>query len=215
MDRRHLLSAGAGASIGIALFWLMPRLVAPPAAPPDQPTPIIEMETPRIPDRAAPEPRPPPPPRPTASDQTPRPAAPLATDPVAESKSRVELTAVPERPDRPVGVDPTLPVVDITGDDGEPSLADYGLEARRSFAPQYPPGPQRDGIEGWVEVEFTVTVTGTVRDVRMVAGEPRVPDFERAAVRAMARWTFRPPQRDGVAVEVIARQRFNFRLVDD
>lgn len=214
MDRRHLLSAGAGAVIGVALFWLMPRLVSPPAAPPDEPTPIVEMQTPRLPD----DPEPPvrrPPPRPPESSKVPKPAEPLATEPVDAPDTEVVVTSVPERPGRPTGVDPTLPSADIESDGEGPSLADYGLEPLRSFAPQYPPAPQRDGIEGWVEVEFTVTVTGSVRDVRMVAGEPRVPDFERAAVRAMARWTFRPPQRDGVAVEVTARQRFNFRLVDD
>jgi len=75
--------------------------------------------------------------------------------------------------------------------DGTPSVSQRDLEPVATPDPAYPPDAFRDGVEGWVEVEFTVTERGVTRDVQVVASEPRGV-FDAAAVQAVAAWTYRP-----------------------
>lgn len=65
--------------------------------------------------------------------------------------------------------------------------------------PEYPPRAKQRGIEGWVEVEFTITKVGTVRDERVLnSNPPRV--FDRAALQAIRRWRYNPQIENGIAV---------------
>jgi protein TonB len=57
--------------------------------------------------------------------------------------------------------------------------------------PVYPVEALRNGTKGWVELEFTVTPNGSVRDIEVVAAEPRGV-FDSAASEAVAGWRFRP-----------------------
>jgi TonB family protein len=57
--------------------------------------------------------------------------------------------------------------------------------------PVYPAQALRNGTAGWVELEFTITEAGTVRDVQVVGAQPSGV-FERAATEALADWRFRP-----------------------
>jgi len=75
--------------------------------------------------------------------------------------------------------------------DGTPSVSHRDLEPVATPDPAYPPDAFREGVEGWVEVEFTVTERGVTRDVQVVAAEPRGV-FDAAAVQAVAAWTYRP-----------------------
>ena len=75
----------------------------------------------------------------------------------------------------------------------------------------YPMRARERGIEGWVLVEFTITATGTVRDpVVLEADPPRI--FDRAALRAIKKWKYRPRVVEGVAVERVERNRLTFEL---
>lgn len=65
--------------------------------------------------------------------------------------------------------------------------------------PVYPADALRSGIEGWVELMFTITETGTVRDVEVVAAEPRGV-FESAATQAVGSWRYRPRLANGQPV---------------
>jgi protein TonB len=57
----------------------------------------------------------------------------------------------------------------------------------------------RARVGGWVELEFTVTPTGGVRDIQAVGAEPaRV--FDAAATQALAQWRFKPRVVNGRAV---------------
>jgi len=58
--------------------------------------------------------------------------------------------------------------------------------------PTYPAEARRDGTEGWVRLQFTVTERGQVRDIVIVGAEPSGV-FEGAAAEALQRWRFRPP----------------------
>jgi protein TonB len=77
--------------------------------------------------------------------------------------------------------------------------------------PMYPREAAMAGIEGWVKVEFTITEQGDVRDPQVVdAQPPRV--FNRAALRAILKWKFKPRVVEGVAVERRATQVIDFAL---
>ncbi|MEO8467447.1 MAG: energy transducer TonB [Gammaproteobacteria bacterium] len=71
--------------------------------------------------------------------------------------------------------------------------------------PDYPARAQARGIEGWVQIQFAVTPTGTVREPVVVAAEPQG-IFEDAALKAIARWRYNPRIDGGVAVERVGLQ---------
>lgn len=78
--------------------------------------------------------------------------------------------------------------------------------------PQYPPRASARGIEGWVIVEFTITAAGTVKDPIVVDADP--PGiFNRAMLRAIRKWKYKPKIEDGIAVERTGvRVRQNFEM---
>jgi len=76
--------------------------------------------------------------------------------------------------------------------------------------PQYPIQALERGIEGWVEVRFTITAAGTVKDPVVLASKPSS-IFNRAALRAIRKWKYKPKIEEGVAVErpgVVVRLTF-------
>ena len=81
--------------------------------------------------------------------------------------------------------------------------------------PDYPPRAVAQNIEGWVQVQFSVTSIGTVRDAVVVASEPGTM-FDDAALKAVARWRYNPRIDGGVAVERVGLQTlFRFELAAD
>lgn len=80
--------------------------------------------------------------------------------------------------------------------------------------PEYPRRAVQRGIEGWVQVQFTITAAGTVKDVKIVDAEPRKV-FDEAAVKAVSRWRYNPRVENGVAVERVGiRVLLRFKLED-
>jgi TonB family protein len=80
-----------------------------------------------------------------------------------------------------------------------------------SVTPKYPSKAEVNKVQGWVEVDFTVTDSGTVKDVAVHAAEP-AGVFEEAAVGALAQWRFKPVLRDSKPVPQRARIRIRFTL---
>ena len=74
--------------------------------------------------------------------------------------------------------------------------------------PEYPPRAKQQGIGGWVELEFTITPTGTVSDARVIASNPTF-IFDRAALRAVRKWRYNPKVEEGKSV---ARPGVQIRL---
>ncbi len=72
--------------------------------------------------------------------------------------------------------------------------------------PTYPSRAAARGIEGWVDVEFTVGADGRPRDARVVNANPRAV-FDSAALEAIARWRYEPPP--GGEARIGLRLRFN------
>lgn len=66
--------------------------------------------------------------------------------------------------------------------------------------PQYPLRAAERGTEGWVEVEFTISAAGTVKDPVVLNYHPST-IFNRAAVKAIRKWKYNPKIEDGQPVE--------------
>lgn len=80
-------------------------------------------------------------------------------------------------------------------------------------APMYPRRALSRGLEGYVIVEFTVTRTGTVRDVSVVESTSSL--FERAATEAALKFKYKPRVVNGEPIEVRGvRNKLTFRLED-
>jgi len=78
-------------------------------------------------------------------------------------------------------------------------------------APVYPSRALTRGLEGYVIVEFTVTRTGTVRDVFVVESTSTL--FERAATNAALKFKYKPRVIDGEPVEVPGvRNKISFEI---
>jgi protein TonB len=80
--------------------------------------------------------------------------------------------------------------------------------------PQYPLRAAERGIEGWVEVQFTISRTGTVKDAAILNAKPQN-IFNRAALKAIRKWKYNPKIEDGEAVERPGvKVRLTFQLQD-
>jgi protein TonB len=78
-------------------------------------------------------------------------------------------------------------------------------------SPVYPSDAARSRQEGWVEVAFTVSADGKVKDASVVtATPPRI--FNAAALRAVQGWVFQPRLENGKPAEQSIRTRIEFKL---
>ena len=78
--------------------------------------------------------------------------------------------------------------------------------------PEYPQRALQRGLEGWVQVQFTITATGTVKDPIVVDAMPKNV-FDDAALKAIARSRYNPKVENGAAVERVGVQtRILFQL---
>ncbi len=88
-------------------------------------------------------------------------------------------------------------------------IAANKLTLAKSIPAEYPESAERNRSEGWVELDFTVTEAGEVRDIVVHdASAPGV--FDKAASQALAQWRYRPVVRDGKPTAQRARIRMRF-----
>jgi TonB family protein len=141
-------------------------------------------------------------------------ALPAADSPEATPAGDTMLAAAAVQPQREQAAQPTdnVPNEPAAADpsDLEP-VAVSSLNRSKYVAPKYPRAAERRGESGWVDVVFTVSFDGTVRDVEVRDAEP-AGVFERAATRAIERWEFEPIVENGVTVEKRAAIRMMFAL---
>ena len=104
-----------------------------------------------------------------------------------------------------------LPDFDPT-DSLKANQGDRRATAIVKIPPQYPQHLLNKGTEGWVLVEFTITASGTVEDIRVVDGEPKRV-FDKAAIRSIKRWKFQPKIVNGKPVaQYNMREVFRFEI---
>ena len=103
-------------------------------------------------------------------------------------------------------------IVDGTGESMRMVMA-TDLTPLARIPPQYPPAALSQQIEGYVELTFIVTTTGTVREPMVLDARPQGM-FEHAALAAVARWRFRPVTEAGQPIAARVNLRVDFEIPD-
>jgi protein TonB len=140
---------------------------------------------------------------------------------------------VPEKPPKPPetppetppqdmdNINPDAPTINVApptvsantdiGGPGGMNIAEGDYLPIVRVAPVYPARALSRGLEGFVDLSFTVTTTGTVKDPIVLQSTSSL--FERAAVRAVLKFKYKPRVVDGVPVEVPGvKTRISFML---
>lgn len=100
--------------------------------------------------------------------------------------------------------------VDVPDTDGKP-ITDPVPLPDTAVQPDYPRDALLRGVEGYVELEFTVTAKGSVEDVAVLDSKPKG-EFEGTVRAAIKHWKFKPARQDGKPVDERVRHRFDFKL---
>lgn len=120
-------------------------------------------------------------------------------------------------------IDPDAPTISIPapivsantniGGPGGMNIAEGDYLPIVRVAPVYPARALSRGLEGFVDLSFTVTAAGTVIDAIILQSTSSL--FERAATRAVLKFKYKPRVVDGVPVSVSGvKTRISFRLED-
>jgi protein TonB len=147
------------------------------------------------------------------------------TEVATKRDEKVERERPPPTPQTPriafsaSGIDNNVasltPIVDARGAMSRMSMSagsDRDVIPLVRINPDYPPRALSRGLEGWVQVQFTITATGTVKEAVVVNAQPKN-IFDDAALKAIARWRYNPKVESGVAVERVGVQtRIVFQL---
>jgi protein TonB len=94
----------------------------------------------------------------------------------------------------------------------ELSQVDQKPSVLRSIPPTYPFLAKRKNIEGQVMLRFVVDKDGYAQEPEVFSAEPEGAGFEEAALKAIARYKFKPAIKDGEAVDCIVRLPISFEL---
>jgi periplasmic protein TonB len=143
-------------------------------------------------------------------------------------EDKVERTPPPATPDMPQislnssSVESNLvslaPAIDTAGAMTGLSLSagsDRDVVPLVRINPDYPQRALSRGIEGWVQVQFTISETGSVLDPVVVDSSPKGM-FDDAALKAIARWRYNPKVENGVGVQRVGLQTIiRFTLEDE
>jgi protein TonB len=128
----------------------------------------------------------------------------------------------PETPPQEMdNIDPDAPSINIPqpdvaantdiGGPGAMNIAEGDYLPIVRVAPVYPARALSRGLEGHVDLSFTVTTAGTVRDPVVIFSTSSL--FERAAVRAVLKFKYKPRVVDGVPVDVPnVKTRITFKI---
>jgi protein TonB len=148
-----------------------------------------------------------------------------------ETLNTEELT--PEKPPKPPEVPPEVPPQDMDvvdpnaptikipapevsanvdiGGPGGMNIAEGDYLPIVRVAPIYPARALSRGVEGYVDMSFTVTTAGAVKDPIVIFSTSSL--FERAATRAVLKFKYKPRVVDGVPVEVPGvKTRISFQI---
>jgi protein TonB len=83
------------------------------------------------------------------------------------------------------------------------------LKLVRMVRPQYPPEAKQAGIEGTVLLHVKVATDGTVKEIVVKEGEPKLVE---ATVEAVRQWEYEPVKLDGKNIEASTDVTVNFKL---
>jgi len=146
----------------------------------------------------------------------------LNTEDITPEKPAKPPEVPPEIPPQDLdNVDPNAPTINIPpptvasnvdiGGPGAMNIAEGDYLPIVRVAPVYPARALSRGIEGYVDMSFTVTTTGTVKDPIVVFSTSSL--FDRAASRAVLKFKYKPRVVDGLPVEVSGvKTRITFKI---
>jgi protein TonB len=142
---------------------------------------------------------------------------------------------IPEKPPKPPeippeappqqmdNVDPNAPTINVPAPQvsadtslsgpGGMNIAEGDYLPIVRVAPVYPARALSRGLEGYVDLSFTVTSAGTVRDPIVLYSSSSL--FDRAATRAVLKFKYKPRVVDGVPIDVPGvKTRITFQIED-
>ena len=93
----------------------------------------------------------------------------------------------------------------------KPLVAEQSLTRINKLEINYPYRAMQAGVEGWVELGFTVKADGNVTNVKIVNSAPAA-TFDQAASKAVSKLRYQPVIQDGKAVAVDTQVRVVFRI---
>lgn len=131
---------------------------------------------------------------------------------VQQNQNVVNNMPTPNVPALDLGIGGDGPFLGVGG--GVDMGKDGGIIPIVTIQPNYPRKAAIAKIEGWVEMQFTITEGGTVINPKVVDSKP-VRIFDREAIRAILKYKFKPKVVDGVAQTQVATQRIDFKLAED
>jgi len=146
----------------------------------------------------------------------------LNTEDITPEKPPKPPEVPPEIPPQDIdNVDPNAPTINIPppsvvtnvdiGGPGSMNIAEGDYLPIVRVAPVYPARALSRGIEGYVDMSFTVTATGTVKDPIVQFSTSSL--FDRAATRAVLKFKYKPRVVDGQPVEVSGvKTRITFKI---
>ncbi|MET0291614.1 MAG: energy transducer TonB [Steroidobacteraceae bacterium] len=135
------------------------------------------------------------------------PAATPAAPPVA-----VVQTPMPA-PAAPVSATPAPAPAAATRPAGPRLYATSELTLLKKVEFEYPKRALDSATSGWVDVEFTISIDGSVKNVVVLNSEPRNL-FDGPAQQGLKRWRYRPVVENGDVVEARTRMRLRFTPQD-
>ena len=195
-SKRYGLALAVGGVAALALLWFMQFLITTgeAALTEDRSTGFVEFV------RVIPEELPPPPKTPDRPPELQEPPPPITTFTGGEVTGPAVFVTPP-------------PTVDDT--DTGPNLGTYVFDGDLVPLvhpnPAYPQSALRRGLEGYCDLEFSVTELGTTTDVRVIYCTSSL--FERASIRAMQKAKYKPRVNDGIPIAVSGRrQRLSFEI---
>jgi TonB family protein len=93
----------------------------------------------------------------------------------------------------------------------KPLVPEQSLTRNGKLEIQYPYRAMQAGVEGWVELGYTVKADGTIANVRVVNSSP-VGTFEQAATKALGKLRYQPVVQDGKPIAVDTQIRVAFHI---
>jgi protein TonB len=144
------------------------------------------------------------------------------TEDITPEKPQKPPEVPPEVPPQDMdNIDPNAPTVNVPpptvasdvniGGPGGMNIAEGDYLPIVRVAPVYPARALSRGIEGYVDMSFTVTTTGSVKDPVVDFSTSSL--FDRAAEKAVLKFKYKPRVVDGVPVEVPnVKTRITFKI---
>lgn len=198
---RYFVALAIGGFAALSLLWVMQFLIATGQAAITEALDARFVDFVRVKREEVIERKEEKPERPPEVDEAP-PDLPQQDMDSSDFDSAVAVSA--PNPDLNVGLD---------GELGDFSLAEGDYLPIVKVAPMYPRRAQSRGLEGYCDLQFTVTPLGTTADVSVIECTSSL--FERASVQALLKFKYKPRVVNGTAIAVPGlRHRITFQIED-